>query len=375
MKGLLACILMLTLLAGCDDRALLPYAREMGETALMRTVGLDAGEDGVVFTAATGSRAGGQEALVLSASGTSVPAAALAVQSLGDSYVYYGHTDQLLVGEEQAARGLTELVDYLAREPQLGLASQMWVVFGGSAAQAIETAGGRGVAQRLEQLNTDGELGAANIGRSAAQLMTVLARQGSTYLPALVLQLAREGDGGQGGEQTLLPGGYAIVRKGKLVCRTDAEVSRGIELMEGRNAGSVADLSLEDGTKVSLVQDAARTVCRPVFRGNELTGLDVTCDLTVRVAQTGRRLKSKELERLRQRLEQRLGGWIVRAIELGQYWDADFLDLERRTQMARPARKGHIQEQWDEVFRTLSLQVEVRGRVERSYGMMDGTGG
>lgn len=374
MKGVLVFAAMLTLLAGCDDRVLLPYAREMGETALMRTVGLDAGEDGVVFTAATGSRAGGQEALVLSASGPSIPAAALAVQSLGDSYVYYGHADQLLVGEEQAARGLAELVDYLAREPQLSPGAQMWVVFGGSAAQAIETSGERGVAQRLDQLNTDGELGAANIGRSAAQLMTVLARQGSTYLPALALQPAREGDGTQGSERNLLPGGYAIVRRGKLVCRTDTEVSRGIELMEGGNAGGVVDLSLEDGTKVSLVQDAARTVCRPVFQGDELTGLDVTCDLTVRVAQTGRRLKPKELERLRQGLEQMQGERIVRAIELGQYWDADFLDLERRAQMARPARKRHIQEQWDEAFRTLSLRVEVRGRVERSYGMMDRMG-
>lgn len=374
MKGLLACAVMLTLLTGCGDRALLPYAREMGETALMRTVGLDAGEDGVVFAAATGSRAGGQEALVLSASGTSIPAAALAVQGLGDSYVYYGHVDQLLVGEEQAARGLTELVDYLAREPQLGPGAQMWVVFGGNAAQAVEAAGDRGVAQRLEQLNTDGELGAANVGRSAAQLMTVLARQGSTYLPALVLRPAREGDGGQGGECTLLSDGYAVVRKGKLVCRTDPEVSRGIELMEGRNAGSVVDLSLEDGTRVSLVQDAAHTVCRPVFRGDELTGLDVTCDLTVRVAQTGRRLKLKELEQLQYKLEQMQGEWIVRALELGQYWDADFLDLERRAQMARPARKQRIQEQWDGVFRALSLRVEVRSRVERSYGMIDGKG-
>ena len=375
MKGLLACVLMLSLLAGCDDRALLPYAREMGEMALMRTVGLDAGEDGVIFTAATGGRAGGRETMVLSASGVSIPAAALAVQSMGDSYVYYGHVDQLLVGEEQAVRGLTELMDYLAREPQLGLASQMWVVFGGSAARAIETAGERGVAQRLEQLNTDGEFGAANISRSAVQLMSVLARQGSTYLPALVLWPAGEGDEGQSGEQTLLPGGYAIVRNGKLVCRTDTEVSCGIELMEGENAGGVVDLSLEDGTKVSLVQDAARTVCRPVFQGDELTGLDVTCDLTVRVAQTGRRLKPKEVERLRQMLEQKQGERIVRAMELSQYWDADFLDLERRVQMAWPARKRLIQQQWENVFRALTLRVEVCGRIEQSYGMMDGTGG
>lgn len=374
MKSLLACVLMLTLLTGCGDRALLPYAREMGDTALLRTMGVDRGEDEMTLTVSTGSRAGGQEALVLSASGPSLPAAALAVQSLGDSYVYYGHVDQMLVGEKQAAHGLSELVDYLAREPQLGLGVQLWVVCGGTAAQAIETAGAQGVPERLVQLNTDGELGAANISRSAAQLMTVLARQGSTYLPALTLLPAREGDGGQGGEQTLVPGGYAVVRQGRLVCRTDCEVSRGIELMEGKSSGNVVYLTLEDGTGVSLVLDDARTACRPVFQGEELTGLDVTCDLTARVAQTGRRLTSEDLEQLQQGLEQMQGERIVRALELGQYWDADFLGLERRAQLARPDKKERIREQWDDVFRSLNLRVEVRGRVERSYGMMDGTG-
>ncbi len=374
MKSLLACVLMLSLLSGCGDRALLPYAREMGDTALLRTMGVDRAEDEVTLTVSTGSRTGGQEALVLSASGPSLPAAALSVQSLGDSYVYYGHVDQLLVGEEQAAHGLTELVDYLAREPQLGLGVQLWVVYGGTAAQAIETAGKRGVPERLAQLNTDGELGAANISRCAAQIMAVLARRGSTYLPALSLMPAREGDGGQGGEQTLLPDGYAVLRQGRLVCRTDPEVSHGIELMEGKNSGNVVHLTLEDGTGVSLVLDDARTACHPVFQAEELTGLDVTCDLTARVAQTGRRLKPEDLERLQQTLEQMQGERMVRALELGQYWDADFLGLERRAQLARPDQKERIREQWDAAFRWLSLRVEVRGRVERSYGMMDGTG-
>lgn len=371
MKGLPVWVLMLSLLSGCGGRALLPYAREMGDTALMRTVGLDAWEDGVLLSASTGERTGGQEPLTLSASGSSVPAAALAVQGLGDSYVYYGHVDRLLIGEEQAVRGVGTLMDYLAREPQLGLGAQLWVVCGGTAAQAMEWVGAGGVSQRLDQLNTDGELGSANLGRSAAQLMSVLARRGSTCVPVLSLLPAREGDGGEGGERTLVPDGYAVLRQGRLVCRTDPEVSRGIELMEGQNGGSVVDLDLADGMRVSLVTEDARTACRPVFRNGELVGVDVNCDVNVRVAQTGRRLKERELEELGQRLERLLGERMIRALELSQYWDADFLDLERRVQLACPRRKRDIQEQWADMFRALSLRVEVHARIERSYGMMD----
>ena len=204
--------------------------------------------------------------------------------------------------------------------------------------------------------------------------MTVLARGGSTYLPALELLNAREGDGGGGGEQTLVPNGYAILRQGKLVCWVDDETARGIELMEEQVFGQVADLTLSDGTRVSLTVDKVRTGCRPVFRDEELTGLDVMCTLSARVAQTGRRLNETDLEQLQQHLERMEGERVVQALELGQYWDADYLGLERRAQMARPDRKSAVQEQWEEAFRSLNIRVEVRGTVERSLGMMDAGG-
>jgi len=374
MKAVLVCAMLLTMLTGCGSRGWLPYAREMGDTALLRTMGLDGSGERLELTVSTGSRSGGQEALVLSAFGESIPAAALAVQSLGDSYVYYGHVDQLLLGEGVAVRGVGPVVDYLAREAELGLGVQLWAVRGGTAGQAIRTAGSRGVPERLAQLNTDSELGAANISRSAAELMTVLARGGSTYLPALELLNAREGDGGQSGEQTLVPNGYAILRQGKLVCWVDDETARGIELMEEQVFGQVADLTLSDGTRVSLTVDKVRTGCRPVFRDEELTGLDVMCTLSARVAQTGRRLNETDLEQLQQHLERMEGERMVQALELGQYWDADYLGLERRAQMARPDRKSAVQEQWEEAFRSLNIRVEVHGTVERSLGMMDAGG-
>jgi len=370
MKNVLVCAVLLSVLTGCSGRGWLPYAREMEDTALLRTMGLDGGER-VELTVSTGGRADGREALVLSASGDSISAAALAVQSLGDSYVYYGHVDQLLLGEEAAVGGVAPVVDYLAREAELGLGVQVWAVRGGTAGQAIRTAGGGGMPERLAQLNTDGQLGAANISRSAADLMTVLAREGSTYIPAVELLSPREGDGGEGGERTLMPNGYAVLRQGKLVCWADGDTARGIELMEGRGFGQVIDLTLTDGTEVSLVVEEVRTGCSPVFRAGELTGLDVSCALSARVSQTGRRLDETDLRQLQQQLERMEAERMVQALELGQYWDADYLGLERRAQMARPSRKTPIEEQWEDAFRSLDLRVEVRGTVKRSFGMME----
>lgn len=355
MKRGLVWVLVLGLLSGCGKDALLPYAREMDDVALVQTVGVDAQEAGVRLCAAADGRSG--EELTLSAQGDSIPAAAQAVQSRGERYISFGHVEHLLVGEAQAERGLAELMDYLAREPQLGPGAQLWVVYG-DAAQAVETSG---VTRRLAQLGTDGAPGTAKIGCSAARLMSVMARGGSAYLPALNLVPLQEGE-----KPLLVSDGYAIVRQGKLVCQTDPETTLGLELMEG--VGSMAELRLADGTRVTLEMKRVRTRCRPVFSDGALTGVDVTCHLNARVVQTGRSLRKDDLKRLQYGLERLQGERIVRALELGQYWDADFLDLMRRTQLACPSRKEDIQEQWDQVFRAMSLRVEVRGELDDPGG-------
>ena len=367
MKAVVAGLAALVLLTGCSARAGLPYAREMGEMALMRAMGLDRTEDGVELTVAA-AETGDKEALVLSARGVSLPAASLAVQSLGSRYVYYGHVDQLLLSENMAVEGLGGLMDYLAREPELGLGVQLWVVRAGSAGQAIRGAGDQGISGRLDQLRTDGQLGAAGMGHSASELMTVMARGGSTWLPALELRPARQADGG-GGEVTLHPGGYAILRAGKLVCWTEEDTSRGLELMCGKGAGRVTDLLVSGDTGVSLKVTDVRTGCRPVFQEGELTGLVVTCDLSARVAQTERALEEDELDRLQEALEEVEGERVVRVLELAQYWDADFLGLQHRAMIACPWHKAALEEQWNDAFRGLAVQVQMRAEVERTVGV------
>lgn len=371
MKRLFVCVWICSLLTGC--RGDLPYAREMGDTALLRTMGLDRVEGGVEMAVSTAGRSGGEEALVLSAQGESIPAAALAIQSLGKRYTYYGYVDQLLLGEELAVAGVQDTIDYLAREAELGLGVQLWVVRGATAEQAIKTAGTRGVPERLAQLNTDSQVGAANITRTAAELMTVLARQGSIGLPALEWLENREGDGGEG-EGILVPNGYAVVRQGKVVCWVEREAARGVELMEEQAFGHIEDLTLEDGAKVSLAVENVRTSVCPVFRGEELSGIEVACCVSARVAQTGRRLRESDLDRLQFHLEQLEGERIVQAVEQGQYWDADYLGLKRKAQMACPHRKAALEEQWKGAFRTLDVQVAVHAQVERSFGIMDTAG-
>ena len=166
MKKVLAaalCGAVMFLLPGCGGERL-PYAREMGDMALLRTMGVDAGEGDyqVEVTVSTGKRAYGlqgesQLSLVLSARRESLSAACLAMQGLSDSYVFYGYVDQLLLGEELSQRGVWPVLDYFAQDSQLGLGVQLWLVRGGTASQAVQAGGESGVENRLSTLQTDSE--------------------------------------------------------------------------------------------------------------------------------------------------------------------------------------------------------------------------
>ena len=76
-------------LGGCEAPGFLPYARELEDMALMRTLGVDAaGGNGVVVTVSTGEQAGGEEPVVLSGTAGTISGACLDMQSQGSSYIY-----------------------------------------------------------------------------------------------------------------------------------------------------------------------------------------------------------------------------------------------------------------------------------------------
>lgn len=343
-------LLVLLLLSGCSG---LPYARELGEVSVLRTIGLDTDETGVEITVFAGGQG---ERTCLSARGDSAASAARNVQKLGERRIYFGHVDQLVLGEALAVRGVGPVVDYLAREPQLGLGVDLWVM-DGRVKDALGAEGQQDVSGRLGQLQTDGRTGSAGIRCTAAALMSVLARQGSTCIPAVT---AAEGDG-----PAIMSDGYVVIRQGKLVAWLRDGSAMGYELLMERGTGDVASVETEHSGVVSVELERVSVDVEPEFRGEELAGLTVRCRLLARVAQQERTMDARQLQAVRELYEQLQARRLAAALELSQYWDADFADLERRAMLADPARKEDIARQFKSLFRSLTIRVVVDAQVER----------
>ena len=334
-----------------------PFAGELSRAALVRAVGLDAVERGVLFSAAPDEEGGGERG-ALSALGGSVAQAAERVRSLGNSEVYLGHVDQILISRNFAESGLPGLLDFLSRDRQIGPGVRLWVLREGAAEEVLLTAQ---AASRMERLETEG----IAVDGTAARLMSVLAEDGSLCLPALRYMPGTE----NGRPGTLLPEGCAVIRAGHMVGFLDEMQAEGLTLLTNCGAGQVTVLTLPDGTAASLRLADGVVHCAPVFAGKTLVAARIDCVAQAELIQSQRLLtaaQQTQLERelagvLRQKMESTLG--------CAQFWDADFVGLEQRLRRSCPWRARQIETQWPERFRTLSLQVEVRVTLERTADM------
>ena len=346
-------VTLVLLLTGCSG---LPYPREMGDMALLRTMGVDLGEEGLSVTVSTGPRAKGlqgegESALVLSAQGESLSDAALTLQSLSDSYVFFGYVDQLLLGEELAGAGVTQVLDYFARDVELGLGAQLWVVRDASAQQAVEAGGDQGVEGRLSTLRLDGEMGIAALARTAGEVYTDLLEQGSAYLPAL-----RPGTEEQA---VLLEAGYAVLKGDTLAGFLDGEAARGLELLVGKPSSDIIPVELE-GETVYVRITGGDTTCRLETEGGQVTGLTVACRVTAQLAEYRTQPNRKQLQAVEEELTRVESERMTRALTQLRAWGADCAGLGVRSALSAPEAWRQIEEDWEEWFARLEPNLEVQ---------------
>ena len=352
-KRLLPLISACMFLTGCSG---LPSAREMGDMALLRTMGIDAAPEGVAVTGSTGPRARGiqsegEPALTLSADRESLSGACLAMQGQSDSYVFFGYVDQLLIGEELAGQGIRPVLDYFARDVELGLGAQLWLVRGASARDALSAGGDKGVDSRLETLQADSKMGVASLTRTAGEVYTDLLELGSAYVPAL----SPAGDG----TAALTEQGYGVLKGDALAGFLDGEAARGLELLAGGPSADILEAALPD-QQVSVKITSACTKSRLEFRNGAPSGLKLTCRAEARLSEYKRRPAREELAQLQHQLAGRERSRIEAALAQLKGLQADCTGLGAKAAITRPAQWQTIQADWPAQFSRIPTEIEVQ---------------
>ena len=352
-KRLIPLLTVCLLLTGCSQ---FPAAREMEDMALLRTMGVDIAPGGVAVTGSTGPRARGlqgegEPALTLSADRESLSAACLAMQGQSDSFVFFGYVDQLLIGEELAREGVQPVLDYFARDAELGLGAQLWLIRGASAREAVSAGGDEGIDSRLETFQHDSKMGLAPHTRTAGELYTDLLELGSAYVPALIPV--------EDGTAILTEQGYGVLNGDKLIGFLDGDAAKGLELLAGGPSADVLEVKLTDQT-VSVKVTSTRAKSRLEFQGNTPSALNLTCNIEARLSEYGSCLTAEELDQLQKLLEIQERSKIDAALTQLRELRCDCAGLGAKAAIFHPAQWQNIQANWPDWFSRVPINVKVQ---------------
>lgn len=353
-KQVLLVLLLMLLLTGCRRYSgFLPYAREIEDMELIRTLGVDgAGETGVAITASGGTSQ--EETEVVSGEAGTISAAVLELQGEGSSYLYFGHVTQLLLGEELARRGVMPSLDYVLRDVEMRLETALYVVRNGTAGQAIEAAADDGSAtDRLEALADDAGLTANSMPRTVKDVLAELDRQGASFLPAV---LADDG---------LTAAGYGILKDGALVGWAEGDAALGVNLIFGKVDADVVEVQAPDGTAAALRVVGAAASVRPIWQGDTLAGLKVHCKVDANLAEGSAMPDQATLDALEAALAQVEADRMAQALELSRALDADYLGLRQSAAFAVPWHKGVLL--GSQSMKDLKLEATAQAVIQRSY--------
>lgn len=416
---LLAAALCLTL-TGCDVD-FLPYARDIETIELIRTLGLDMGEsEGETLVTVsggvqrTGENGQGEKPIVLSQGGGTIYEACNVIQTFSDDYIFYGHVTEWVLGEEAAREGLTNLMDFMERDVEMRLNTQVFLVKGGQAKELLTRSATENTAatDRLSAILVDYRLKSIAYPYTMKEVLSQMEENGCGLMPAVVMEEKEEADRGggqsqpsgggqegQGGEQppgmeqgqpsgqkekekggakteeiSLRSVGYGYFKENRLIGFLDEAQSRGANLLLNQVKSGTVEVDMPDGGVAAL--RIARTHCKweAQMENGRLTGMTARLEVETDIAEIRGECSPEDpevLAEMRRELADILREETEGVLKLSQQEEADFLHLNHTAAIARPRYSSVIDKHWDEWFPELTLTVEVEGIIRRSYDISD----
>ena len=372
------------LCSGCSTGAISSNYRAVEDLELIQTIGVDRAPEGVCLSAATGKACENEAPKRMTQSGVSMLAALDQLQDRAPSAgLFYAQTSYLLLGEEAAAAGgLTPLLDFIARDPDMRLSAPLFIVRGGTAQQAVMETGDdkTDVTEALAALEKDITLDGTSHAYSCTDIARALAGSGCAVVGAVACVRTPESEGGK---LALAPAGYAIFRDGDYVGSIEPETAHGASMLLGVAGHGNLAVTDRDGSTVMLTLDTCKTNFRPVWGDDgTLARVDVTLKLRAGIAElragiaelrAPRRITAREYQdELNAALAALVTSWAEDVIAASQALGADFLGVGQALAIGCGRRWAAIRDDWPAVWQSVPVRVTVSADVGRTFDLRDG---
>ncbi|MBP5166027.1 MAG: hypothetical protein ILP09_02055, partial [Oscillospiraceae bacterium] len=201
---------------GCSGKMLFDDLREIDQLEIIQTLGVDSSGGLLTATAASSDT---ERGVILKNRSATLSRAMSEMQSYTNKkYIFYGHTENLLIGQKAAEEGIDVFLDYMERSPDMRLSTKLYIVKDATAEQMISEAGREngGIGSLLESLEKDVQLLSESYVFDCGDVAEMIAEDGCGIAAAIMLTPGENLLFG-GSESTVTAAGYAVFKDAKLV--------------------------------------------------------------------------------------------------------------------------------------------------------------
>jgi len=376
------------LLSGCSASGVYANYRGIEELELVQTFGIDAHDSGVCITTASTASAEAKPPTVLSRTGFAISETTQSLQDYSaNSRLFYAHAQNIVIGEEAAANGIGDYLDYIIRSTQMRMGTSMYIVRGDTAKNLITGSSSDenyNITKILESLRRDVDTIGSSHVYSCRDVARSLAETGAALVCAIEIKPTEGSVFSAASESTALPAGYGIISDGRLVGFIDGDMALATGMIMGE--GGVGKLPLYDneGAKVTVEYELGKCSVKPSWAADgSLACIDVKAELTASVAEVdaqrynGSEEYTRQLEEI---IESKIRAALQEVIALSGELKADFLKLGRVVKADSAAKFAALGGHFENSISSIPFNIEVDATVERSYVLRgtvstDGSGG
>ncbi len=381
---LLAVIFMIPLLSGCWNQ------KELTDLAFVMGVGVDKGKSGEKFTStyqivipgnvAAGQNGGGQglPIVVYQSSGKNLLETARIATRKIPRRLYYGHTNLLVIGEEQARAGILDILDVLDRYPEFRTTTKMIIAKNATAEEMLTTLSNidKLPVDKISKtlLVTEEMLGenmivtiddfiASLVSNGKEPVVSVFALSGnlserstnknlSSAIPPVIIQ----------------SDGLAIFKKGKLVGWIRKEHARGVlRIMDKVKSTAISVDWDKKKDAIGVSPTRAKTkVSAKVKNGQPHIYITVKEEGVLEEADVPIDLNNPEIiEKIENKLSQKINKEVLAAIADAKQLKSDIFGFGEKIHRANPVYWKKAKQNWDDRFVDLPVTVEVHAYIRR----------
>ncbi len=372
-------IILLPLLTGCWN------SRQLTDLAFVMAMGFDLTEEGrykVSFQVAgpsssaskfSGSSDKSPPVVVFTSTGDTVFEALRRAAKSVPRRLFYSHTSNIIISEEIARKGLSDMLDLIDRNPEFRTQIHILIARESSAEELLrqltplEEIPARKISGSLE--NTESLIGTGLAMTINELIETLIIKTKQPIITGIKSDKQPLVSQQRAGEPNLVIDGLAIFKEDRLQEWINDQDARGVLLSLGKIKSTIINLSCRGEEDQIVIEVIRSNTSLKVNMEQDIPKLQVDLGLEGNIAEVNCPLaieSSKVVHQLEKKTEKELTNEVMKAIHSAQEMKLDIFGFGEQLHRKQPEIWKKVKKDWDNLFSEAEVDVRIDFQIRRA---------